>query len=103
MKILPSITKEFIGCDVTTTVDPTSYTVEFALTAEGTNPGASDWATGEWDGAATTVRRGYTARARVLVGTNDLPLTEGRWACWVRIANANLEVPARQFDLLVVE
>lgn len=99
MKKVPSLTKEFIYAEWTATVDPTQYSVQFAIVAEGTDPDSGDWVNGEWHGLARQVQVGYEADARALIG----PLAKGRYSCFTRLSDANLEVPVREFDLLVAE
>lgn len=76
---IPVVTREYYRVPVTITVagvaiDPTSLTVEFALTATGVDPVDADWKAGTWEtipGAPST----YLARAFVGDNTTDFPLT----------------------------
>lgn len=102
MLTIPSISLEYVYTTVTALSDPTAATVEFNVTAVGTEP-TSGWVAGEWDGAATSIGNGrFKATAKVLVGTgSSFALTDGAYWVWVRV-NSAPEAPVRRIGELQV-
>jgi len=90
---ISSLSKQYVTVPVTYTDDVTGNTVEFAFT-QGAEPVEADWASGDWDGAATAISASeYRQTARALVGpATDFVLTDGWWFAWLRVT-ASPEVP----------
>jgi len=80
-------------------VNPTSYTVAFALLTSATAvPGVSDWKAGTWDVNAIG---GYVAQ--LLVGPNGVTNPgSGTYYCWIQITVAG-ETVVRQVGQLIID
>lgn len=81
--------------------NPTGDTVAFAFMPNpaNTDPGVSDWHTGQWITTGTG-----TYQAQILLGPANgglipAPAGPGLWNVWVRITD-NPEVPVQMIDLL---
>lgn len=103
---IPSVSKEWLYFPVTALTDPTTATVEMAVTL-GADPGSGDWHTGEWYGTAEPtvidgLGAGFLAWARVKIGPGtSFELGRGDWWVWFRPVTP-AESPVRRFGPLTI-
>lgn len=99
---IPGLSTEYVTVEVEARrrgrrVNLTSTAVQFAFTAEGSEPGVGDWHAGVWEALNGT----YLAMCLVGPGAGGVPLGDGRWLAWVRVVS-NPEQPARLLGILEV-
>lgn len=87
--VLPSDSVEYIRNAVTASEDVTNTTVEVALMADGTEPGALDWDAATWD-VDGNIQFLYNGAA-----------TSGIYDYWVRVT-ATPEIPVRNTGIVVL-
>lgn len=95
--VIPAGSKEYVHVTATATPAGTVLTgtlprFAFLPASNRSNPGVSDWLTGEWDGASV---------ARILVGPGGaITLTPGDWHVWINIDPPSVENVIRKAGYL---
>ena len=101
-----ALSLQYVQAAVTATVagaayNPTADTVQFAFTANGVQPGTSDWKTGSWDGTNPRPNGSYVAQCLVGPG-GAIALTTGTYTVWIKVTDSP-EIPVINVGLLKID
>ncbi len=91
---ISTLSTEFVYVTMLTSLDPTTFPVWFAFTADTAVPEDSDWVSGSWETTRLGID-GYVTVAKALVGpSGGLVLAAGPWVVWIKVV-AGSETPIK--------